>query len=298
LQALKNEQNYANANLETTGGPLVVRNEKLVNLAKQISQMRSDLAAAQRVYGDNYPDIQSRKAAVEQLEQEQAELEKQDLVQQSSSTQQPQRAANPQMAKTLRDLEADQKSTQAMILVKETEIEELTKQKGEVERQIVAYRKRIEEAPLSEQQYATLLTQQSLYKQQYEDLERRHSTAETAQNLDERKAGENLEVLDMANLPDKPVSPNRLEWAGTGSLVGLVCGLVLAAAKEVKNTSLKNLKDVRAYTNLPVLTSIPLLENALLLRRKRRLVYLAWSTAFLVGCAMMGGSMYYYMTST
>ncbi len=64
---------------------------------------------------------------------------------------------------------------------------------------------------------------------------------------------------------------------------------MLAAAQEVKNTSLKNLKDVRAYTNLPVLSSIPLLENALLVRRKRRLVWLAWSSALIVGCILMSG---------
>jgi len=46
---------------------------------------------------------------------------------------------------------------------------------------------------------------------------------------------------------------------------------------------LKNLKDVRAYTNLPVLSSIPLLENALLVRRKRRLFWLAWSSAIIIG---------------
>ena len=60
-------------------------------------------------------------------------------------------------------------------------------------------------------------------------------------------------------------------------------GIVLAGAKEMKNTSLKNLKDVRAYTNLPVLSSIPLLENALLVRRKRRLFWLAWSSAIICG---------------
>ena len=49
-------------------------------------------------------------------------------------------------------------------------------------------------------------------------------------------------------------------------MLGLMVGIVLAGGKEVKNTSLKNLKDVRAYTNLPVLSSIPLLENALLVR--------------------------------
>jgi hypothetical protein len=74
---------------------------------------------------------------------------------------------------------------------------------------------------------------------------------------------------------------------------GLGLGIVLAAAQEVRNTSLKNLKDVRAYTNMPVLSSIPLLENALLVRRKRRLVWLAWSSAVIIGCLLMTGSMYY-----
>ena len=67
-------------------------------------------------------------------------------------------------------------------------------------------------------------------------------------------------------------------------------GVVLAGAKEMKNTSLKNLKDVRAYTNLPVLSSIPLLENALLVRRKRRLLWLAWSSAMIIGSIAMSGS--------
>jgi hypothetical protein len=71
-------------------------------------------------------------------------------------------------------------------------------------------------------------------------------------------------------------------------------GIVLAGAKEVKNTSLKNLKDVRAYTNLPVLSSVPLLENALLVRRKRRLFWLAWTSAVMIGTIAMSGSMYYY----
>ena len=69
---------------------------------------------------------------------------------------------------------------------------------------------------------------------------------------------------------------------------------LLAGAKEIRNTSLKNLKDVRAYTNMPVLSSIPLLENALLIRRKRRLLWLAWSSAIIIGSIAMSGSAYYY----
>jgi capsular polysaccharide biosynthesis protein len=69
---------------------------------------------------------------------------------------------------------------------------------------------------------------------------------------------------------------------------------MLAAAREVKDTSLKNLKDVRAYTQLTILGSVPLLENDLVIRRRRRLTWLAWSMASIVAIVVMAGSAYYY----
>lgn len=81
-----------------------------------------------------------------------------------------------------------------------------------------------------------------------------------------------------------------------GTLIGLAAGLFLAGGREVKDTSLKNLKDVRAYTGLPVLGSVPLVENDLLVQRKRRLTWVAWSGACIVGFLMMLGSVYYYFT--
>src|ERR1022692_1005945 len=112
--------------------------------------------------------------------------------------------------------------------------------------------------------------------------------------MEERKAGENLETLDAPSLPEQASEPNRLMMAAAGIGLGLFFGVFMAGAKEMKDTSLKNLKDVRAYTNLPVLSSIPLLENALLVRRKRRLFWLGWSTAIIIGTIAMSGSMYYY----
>ena len=76
---------------------------------------------------------------------------------------------------------------------------------------------------------------------------------QTSSNLEERKAGENLEILDPASLPEQASEPNRLLIAGIGIGLGLFFGVLMAGVKEMKDTSLKNLKDVRAYTNLPVL---------------------------------------------
>jgi capsular polysaccharide biosynthesis protein len=174
------------------------------------------------------------------------------------------------------------------------DLEQRTRQKAEIDKQIVATQSRIETSPPLEQQYAALLRDYDLAKQNYSEMVKRQEASETARDLEAHKAGQNLELLDSASLPEAPSEPNRLAIAGVGTLLGLMAGFVLAGGKEVKNTALKNLKDVRAYTNLPVLSSIPLLENALLVRRKRRLFWLAWSSAIIIGSIVMSGSAYYY----
>jgi uncharacterized protein involved in exopolysaccharide biosynthesis len=108
------------------------------------------------------------------------------------------------------------------------------------------------------------------------------------------RQGERLELNEEASLPQTPTEPKRpvIILAGTG--LGLILGLFMAGAREVKDTSLKNLKDVRAYTQLPILGSIPLLENDLIVRRRRRITWLAWATACLVGVVVMSSSVVYY----
>ncbi len=296
LQNARNNANYAAQNLEETrDGPASVKNQQLLDLDKQITEAKTTLAMVQKLYGDAYPEVSQRKAAIAVLQQEKDDVMKTEAakpVEKTSSV----KATNPLMAQAIQQYKNEEASTTAALTAKQMELDDLMKQRAEVERQVSVYQKRLEEAPVGEQQYAALLRDYNLAKQDYEDMMKKRDIAETGQNLEEHKAGENLEVLDPASLPEQPSEPNRLAWSGIGTVAGLVLGIMLAAGKEVKNTSLKNLKDVRAYTNLPVLSSIPLLENALLVRRKRRLVWLAWSSAIIIGCILMSGSMYYHLS--
>jgi len=300
LQNLRNEQNAASANLEQTiaGSTMAVHSEKLINLNKELSALRGTLASLKRVYGPNYPEIASTQAQIDELEKEQVELEKQDIAQSAANTTGPRKAINPQAQKAVIDLQSQQNTVQTRIAAKQVEIEDLTKQRGSLEKQLSVYQKRMEEAPLNEQKYMSLMNDLNMAKSNYEDMVRRQQQSDTAQNVEEHKAGEQLEMLDSPNVPDKAIEPDRWIWAGAGTFGGLLLGLMLAAAKEVKDTSLKNLKDVRAYTNLLVLSSIPLLENNLLVRKKRRMVWLAWSAAVICGIVAMSGSFYYYITNS
>src|SRR5208282_4850508 len=102
--------------------------------------------------------------------------------------------------------------------------------------------------------------------------------------------------LDAPILPQKPTRPDRPLIVGAGFGLSLMLGLALAGPQEARDASLKNLKDVRAYTNLPVLCSIPLLENTLLVKRKRRITALAWSAAVIVGILAVSAAIFYYYT--
>ncbi len=131
-------------------------------------------------------------------------------------------------------------------------------------------------------------------KQKYEDMDAKMARAQTEQDLDSRKQGETLEILDSASLPAQPTEPKRPMAIAVGAGIGLLLGIVIAGAREMKDTSLKNLKDVRAYTQMSILGSIPLLENDFVVRRRRRLSWLGWTTACLVAAVVVSGSIVYY----
>jgi hypothetical protein len=115
--------------------------------------------------------------------------------------------------------------------------------------------------------------------------------------IETRKQVETLEVLDLPSLPESPTAPNRPLIVGGGLGIGLMLGLVLVGFREMKDSSLKSLKDVRAYTHFAVLGNIPLLENDVIIRRRRRMGWIGWSTAILASAIVIAMSVYYYVTT-
>jgi succinoglycan biosynthesis transport protein ExoP len=308
LQNLKNQlalwSSMANENSSTGGQERSVKNEHLVQLNKSILDAETRLAAFREIYKDDYPDVRTLRAELKVLYKQREELQKEEDEQQQVEAQarEKEKAAkeavarkmSPQTASSLEQIRASIKSAETAIQAKDMDIRERTKQQAQLHDAIQKIQARIDVSPLNEQKYVALQRDYALAKENYDAMSKKKDASETSQALEDRKAGENLEVLDPASAPDSPTEPNRLLIAAAGTGIGFLIGVFLAGAKEMKDTSLKNLKDVRAYTNLAVLSSIPLLENALLVRRKRRLFWLAWTSAVIVGTVAMAGSMYYY----
>jgi len=73
-------------------------------------------------------------------------------------------------------------------------------------------------------------------------------------------------------------------------------GLVLAGVQEARDSSLK-IERCPRLLRIFRLCSIPLLENTLLVKRKKRVTYLAWSAAVILGIVAICSALFYYSVS-
>ena len=75
--------------------------------------------------------------------------------------------------------------------------------------------------------------------------------------------GGGIQVVDPANLPERPVAPKRFALTVAGFGIGMALGLLLAIAVELGRLfTIQTTEDAKHYTNLPVLASIPELFTA------------------------------------
>jgi hypothetical protein len=192
------------------------------------------------------------------------------------------------------DVDGNIKRYESAIQQRTLEIATLDTQIKQTQDSINKLEGQISSTPLGRQQYDDLLRQREIASKKYVDLDARLSTAEISKNLEYRGQGERLDLLDAASLPQSPTEPKRPIDIAIGAGLGLMLGVVLAAAREMKDTSLKILKVVRAYTQMAILGSVPLLENDFVVRRRKRVAWLGWTTACLMAAVTMAGSVVYY----
>jgi polysaccharide chain length determinant protein (PEP-CTERM system associated) len=274
---------------------LAAKNEQLVELEREIVTQESAISSMKERYKDTHPDVRSAEAQLSMLRNRRDALLKDE--QEKKPEPAPRRTA-PSRIQGARELESGIAAVQSQIQAKDMELEERTKGQKQLVTLINQYNERIQSSPLMEKTYTELTRDYDLAKNRYNELNAKKSQSEIATSLENRGQGERLQLLDPASLPDTPVKPKRMVIVGAGGAMGLLLGIFIGGAREMKDTSIKNLKDARAYTNLTVLGTVPLLENDLVVRRKRRLAWAMWLAACVFGFAMMAGSMYYYYSVT
>src|ERR1044072_1763401 len=147
------------------------------------------------------------------------------------------------------------------------------------EKQINLLVERLNNIPGAEVTLGAIEREYETKKAAYDQLLTQQTKINLGADAASQQQSEGIAVVDPAHLPSKPVAPKRLMLSTIGLAFGLGLGLVLTAAFEVPRLlTIQTTEDVRHYTGLPVLISVPELltaQEARAVPRRRRLLLAA-----------------------
>jgi capsule polysaccharide export protein KpsE/RkpR len=134
-------------------------------------------------------------------------------------------------------------------------------EQARIGQQVRNYEARIDASPIVEEQYKQITRDHETALQFYNNLLTKMNESSMATALEQRQEGEQFRVLDPPNLPDEPTFPNRRIFAAGGLAAGLALGLLLVALLEYRDTSMRNERDVWAFTKLPTLATVSYIND-------------------------------------
>ena len=290
------------SDLSIPGSPAMKKNEELLARNKQIEAMESQLAQLLQSFRETYPEIRDMRKRLVVVKRERDEMalryEQELLAQEKKPKEASKKPTNFAAQKAQNDIQGQIDGSVTAIKINEQDREFKLKEVEKLTKEMEDYRTKLAQTSQIEAKYADLLRDQKNAGEKFQEMLTKSEVTSQSSDLIQRKAGESLEVLDPPSLPVNPSNPNRPMIIGAGFALSFVVGLAMAGVQEARDSSLKNLKDVRAYTNLPVLASIPLLENTMLVKRKKRIAYLVWSAAVIVGIISVCAALFYYNSVT
>jgi len=219
------------------------------SLERQLSAQEEQLSQLQSKYTDDHPDVIKAKSNIETLKNKIANAQGGEKTSQADG--QSKSAVEPPEIQNLR----------AQIFQLEQGIKQRTAQQEEIQRQIKLYQARVESSPTIEQEYKELTRDYQTALAFYNDLLIKRDQSSMANDLERRQQGEQFQVLDPANLPDKPSFPNKQLFALGGFGAGLGAAISLVLLIEILDTSLRSKQSVENVLQLPVLATIPVIQG-------------------------------------
>ena len=222
------------------------------SLEQQLSALQTQLLQLQARYTDDHPDVIKTKADVAEVKKKLAELNAAGSKGSDNTTEKGSLNEPPEI-----------RQLRLQIHQYEEVIAQASRDQKRLQEQIKLYQGRVALSPSVEEQYKSLTRNYDTALKFYQDLLAKKSESEMATDMERRQQGEQMRLLNPANLPDTPSFPNRLLFAGGGLGVGLGIGLGLALWLELRDKAIRTEQDVTAALDLPMLVSVPWLTDGL-----------------------------------
>lgn len=227
------------SNTQARGGdPLITR----------LAELERNLATLSAEYRDSYPDIIQTRQEIEAL--------KGQLAVKYGLTKDEVRPGSAKLIDpALRDLIRRRDETKS-------EMELMKERLRRLVEQVKTLEGRVERTPAREQDLMILVRDYDNMQKNYQSLLEKRLNARVAENMEKRQKSEQFRVLDPANLPASPESPNPPLILLGGLVVGCGLGFGGAFALEMMSPAFRRSEDAETMLGLPVLASIPAFSSA------------------------------------
>lgn len=246
----------------------VGQTDTTVAKVRQLNTLRAELNELQSSKGDKHPDVISFKRHIDALAKEVDELLTDKATDDLSQT----KADNPAYI-----------NLRTQIVSADMEINNLNSDIARINDLLKNYRRRVELAPIVEQEYSELTLDYNNAKKRYNEISGKLLQAQVAQEMEIQQQGERFTITDHAYVPRRPYKPNRVAIILLGFVLGAGTGLAGAAFKEATDHTIKGSKDIIAFEGIDLLTAMPYTPTSeeSRLQRRKRLSLAAGSLGFL-----------------
>jgi polysaccharide chain length determinant protein (PEP-CTERM system associated) len=226
--------------------------------AARLARAESELADLRSRFSDSYPDVLTKRTEVDKLRRE--------------VTTAGRGAAGTRVPTPRTAADAALKETDANIA-------RIERDQANLRQQIETYQRRVERAPANEPAFDSLVREYQATRERLDLLQRRLDEAHLAERAERGGEAQELRVLDAAVPPVGPSGPARGMLLGLSLLLAVAVGVGLAMLVDLTDTSFHTMDELRAFTKVPVLASIPEIATA---RTSARVRDLALACAQLV----------------
>ena len=232
---------------------------EMIERLKQIEKLKGDLAQLQTKFTSKHPDVVRLQEQVTDLELQQKQDEM--ALQKKREAAQAAVAASTAAAD---DAKAPRRKTIESI---DGEIAKLRQEEQAIRTTIASFEQRLEGAPEREQEFSLVTRDRQAAKDLYDSLLKRYDEAQLSASVETDRQGERFRVLEPALPPEGPTGPNRMRLILMGILLALAAAVGMILTAEQFDASFHGIDELREFTSVPVLVSIPPIGPVPLKRR-------------------------------
>jgi polysaccharide chain length determinant protein (PEP-CTERM system associated) len=230
-------------------------------------QKQKQLRELSTKYTESYPTVVQLRSEIEQLEARILAMDDGERLDPGGNT--GTLTAGKLPVRRPRRESEDLRRLRGQVAALNLEIAALRREKEEGRQRIQAVEAKVARLPQREQELISLTRDYENLRRSYEDLLNRKLQARVSQNLEEGQQGERFQILDPANLPSAPFEPDRVKVLGLSLLGALGLGFGGALGLAILDPTLRNPKEFRHFFDIPILATIPVIQDKEMARKKR-----------------------------